>query len=105
MKGPSLTGVVCIAVLEVAAAAYAGGVDGGVVTGDVFTRDGVAMSGREFKAFEDSLTHRKELVMCAETTTGGYTSYEGTSPKGDRYVVKHETVNGRSIAEAVKQPK
>lgn len=96
--------------MGVAASAYGGTPDGGsaAATGakrDVFTIDGAPVTAREFKAFEDALTHRTELVTCAETTTGGFTSYEGTSPKGDRYVVKHETSNGRAIVEAVRQPK
>jgi hypothetical protein len=88
----------------VAAAARAGGPDGGAPAA-VYTIDGAAVTASQFKAFEDALSHRKELVMCAETTTGGFSSYEGTSPKGDRYVVKHESSNGRGIVEAVKQPK
>ena len=66
------------------------------------TIDGRSVTAVEFDAFEKSLRDRKDVIACAETKTGGFSTYEGTDPHGVRYQVKVGSENGRSFREAMR---
>jgi guanyl-specific ribonuclease Sa len=62
--------------------------------------DGKSVTAEQFAAFEKSLTNRQDRIVCAETTTGGYSTYAATAPNGVRYEIQNESVNGRSRGSA-----
>jgi len=64
--------------------------------------DGRSVTPAEFAAFEKSLRDRKDVITCAETTSGGFSTYEATDPHGVRYQVKVGSANGRAVREAMR---
>ncbi len=67
------------------------------------TIDGKTVTAAQFDAFEKTLVDRKDTIVCAETTTGGFSEYEGTDASGIRYRVKIETRNGQTLREATRK--
>ena len=76
--------------------------DASVNASSIDTIDDKPVTAAEFDAFEKSLTDRKDTITCAETTTGGFSEYEGTDAHGVRYRVRNETRKDQTLRTATR---